>query len=184
MATVTALFGIAESRTLWAVWGTTQLHIGRYRSVRSGEWLVTFRSSSSDNPWTSLVNHPCLCLIGPISQHIMLPQSTVATAFIFNWVVCLASVRSTLYRFGVTSPTPPVAACLSQGLTMSVNSSQVSKSTVTDYMWWSYTFSTNFMCLMLVLFIRKQKQAPNLVMFRSLSVRQMFLTETSRWVEM
>ena len=87
MATVAALFGIEESRTLWAVWGTTQLHIGaRYRSVRSGEWLVTFRCSSSDNPWTLLVNHPCLCLIAPISQHIMLPQSTVATALIFNWV--------------------------------------------------------------------------------------------------
>ena len=31
------------------------------------------------------MNHPCLCLIAPISQHIMLPQSTVATALIFNW---------------------------------------------------------------------------------------------------
>ena len=87
MATVAALFGIEESRTLWAVWGTTQLHIDGYRSVRSREWLVTFRSSSSDNPWTSLVNHPCLCLIAPISQHIMLSQSTVATALIFNWAV-------------------------------------------------------------------------------------------------
>ena len=85
MATVAALFGIEESRTLWAVWGTTQLHIGGYRSVRSRAWLVTFRSSSSDNPLTSLMNHPCLCLIAPISQHIMLPQSTVATALIFNW---------------------------------------------------------------------------------------------------
>ena len=87
MATVGALLGIEESRTLWAVWGTTQLHIGVYRSVRSGKWLVTFRSSSSDNPWTSLVNHPCLCFIAPISQNIMLPQSTVATALIFNWGV-------------------------------------------------------------------------------------------------
>ena len=87
MATVAALLGIEESRILWAVWGTTQLHVDGYRSVRSGEWLVTFRRSSSDNPWTSLVNHPCLCLIAPISQHIMLPQSTVATALIFNWVV-------------------------------------------------------------------------------------------------
>ena len=34
----------------------------------------------------TIVNHPCLCLIAPISQHIMLPKSTVATAFIFNWV--------------------------------------------------------------------------------------------------
>ena len=85
MATVAALLGIEESRALWAVWDTTQLHIGGYRSVRSGEWLVTFRSSSSDNPWTSLLNHPFLCLIAPISQHIMLPQSTVATAIIFNW---------------------------------------------------------------------------------------------------
>ena len=85
VATVAALLGIEESRTLWAVWGTTQLHIGGYRSVRSGEWLVPFRSSSSDNPWTSLVNHPCLCLIAPISQHIMLPPSTVATALNFNW---------------------------------------------------------------------------------------------------
>ena len=92
MATVAALFDIEESRTLWAVWGTTQLHIGCYRSVRSGEWLVTFRSSSSDNIWTSLVNHPCLCLIAPISQHIMLPQSTVATALIFNWVIVLEKV--------------------------------------------------------------------------------------------
>ena len=33
------------------------------------------------------MNHPCLCLIAPISQHIMLPQSTVATALIFNWVL-------------------------------------------------------------------------------------------------
>ena len=90
MATVAALLGIDESRTLWAVWGTTQLHIGGYRSVRSEEWLVTFRSSSSDNPWTSLVNYPCLCLISPISQHIMLPQSTVATALIFNWVPATA----------------------------------------------------------------------------------------------
>ena len=32
------------------------------------------------------MNHPCLCLIAPISQHIMLPQSTVATVLIFNWV--------------------------------------------------------------------------------------------------
>ena len=85
MATVAALLGIEESRTLWAVWGTTQLHIGGYRSVHSGEWLLIFRSSSSDNPWTSLVNHPCFCLIAPISQHIMLPQSPVATALIFNW---------------------------------------------------------------------------------------------------
>ena len=85
VATVAALLGIEESRTLWAVWGTRQLHIGGYRSVRSGEWLVTVRGSSSDNPWTSPVNHPCLCLIAPISQHIMLPQWTVATALIFNW---------------------------------------------------------------------------------------------------
>ena len=33
------------------------------------------------------MNHPCLCLIAPISQHIMLPQSTVATALILNWDV-------------------------------------------------------------------------------------------------
>ena len=37
----------------------------------------------------------------------------------------------------------------------------------------------NFMYLMLVLFIRKQKQAPNLVMFQSSSMRPMLLTETS-----
>ena len=40
------------------------------------------------------MNHPCLCLIAPISQHIMLPQSTVATALIFNWVVPSPGVSS------------------------------------------------------------------------------------------
>ena len=36
------------------------------------------------------------CLIAPISQHIMLPQSTVATALIFNWVFADESTLPTL----------------------------------------------------------------------------------------
>ena len=42
-----------------------------------------------------------------------------------------------------------------------------------------HIFISVFMYLMLVLFIRKQKQAPNLVMFLFFSMSQMLLTETS-----
>ena len=92
-------------------------------------------------------------------------------------IVWLLQSRPSYISLAWPSPLPLLRHVSAKGLTMSVNSSQVTTSTITNHMQWSYTFFLSFMYLMLVLFIQKQKQAPNLVMFQSFSMCQMLLTD-------
>ena len=141
---------------------------GGYRSVRSGEWFVTFRSSSSDNPWTSLVNHPCLCLIAPTSQHIMLPQSTVATALIFNWVSryfrskltitrCIAGTQTlTIYLFCELTVTRYLTCKLAVTVVFQITHEPIVNATFTSDIieFWAHFWKLSFVSF----FIKKNRK--------------------------
>ena len=99
---------------------------------------------------------------GLVSAEIIGPRSV--TLVDWRGVMSLATVNALLYKPGVTLPTAPVAACLSQGV------DYFSQFKSSQYSYRSYVMKLHilnkFYALMLVLFIRKQKQAPNLVMFQ------------------
>ena len=94
-------------------------------------------------------------------------------------IVFQASVTTPLYRFTAWPRLPSLLWRDSANeLTMSVNSSKVTF-TVTNHMWWSYTF-LQVLCIWCSFCLYGNRSKPLIwVMFQSFSMCQMLLTETS-----